>query len=242
MGEKIKIVIPSAWRAKNVTTTRFFKDTILCVPQNQLEEYQYENPTTEVVAHPDNVIGMGNKRNWIMKHFGSVFMIDDATLGLLRVYQLNATTCKPDEATDIIYGAATLARLMGCYLFGFNRTPRPLGYKGLKPIALTGFVNGAAMGILSGGCLKFNPDIHCNNDMYISCLNAFHYRKAYLDNRYCIKQNSVAKNTGGLSSIRNAQRELEDIETMKKLFGPVIKVEKRQRSAKEYNMLMQLPF
>lgn len=242
MQVEIKVVIPSAGRAGTITTHKYINNCIVCVPDSQVKQYEEQLPMIEIIGHPDSVIGMGNKRNWIHQHFGNVFMVDDDTKGLNRVYQKKCVKPTPDQSYDIIQACGNVAAMMGCYLFGFNMIPNPLGYKGHKPVKLTGFVNGAAIGLLSGSVLKFSNEIKCNNDVYISLYNAFYYRKCYLDQRFSIIQNSVGKNTGGMSVIRTQEAEDQDIQVLKRDFGEAIKVVRRENSAKKYNLSFNLPF
>jgi hypothetical protein len=242
MAIEIKVVIPSAGRASGITTTKYIDKCILCVPESELTIYRQFNPTTEIITHPDDVKGLGNKRNWIYKEFGNVFMVDDDTKGLNRIYKVKNKKCSPREAYDMIQYAGNIAKMMDCYLFGFNKIPNPLNYKGLKPFPMTGYINGAAIGMLEGSVLKFSDTVTCNNDVYISLLNAFYHRKCFIDSRFCIMQNSIAKNTGGLSNVRTHNAEEKDIELLKQMFGPVIKVVRKQNSAKQYNITLKIPF
>lgn len=242
MAVEIKVVIPSAGRAGVVSTTRYISKCILCVPEKEKELYEKFNPLSEVISHPDDVIGLGNKRNWIYKTFGNVFMVDDDTKGLMRMYKQKNKKCTPDEAYDVIQYVGNIAHLSECFLFGFNKIPNPLNYKGLKPFGLTGYINGAAIGMIENSVLKFSNEIKCNNDVYISLLNAFYYRKCFIDNRFVIMQNSIAKNTGGLAEVRNQDAEDRDIIEIQKMFGPAMKVVQRENSAKRWNISLKIPF
>ena len=78
MGNEIcKVVIPSHKRHDRVLTTSAVNNAILCVAESQASLYRACNPDIEVVTHPDSVIGLNPKRNWIIKHFGTVFQLDD---------------------------------------------------------------------------------------------------------------------------------------------------------------------
>lgn len=242
MGEEIKVVIPSAGRWDAVTTTKYVANCILCVPKSQESQYLNLYSRDQVVSHPDSVKGMGAKRNWICEHFGSVFMIDDDTTGIKRMYSKDGKRCTPGEAYNIIQAAGNMAINTGCVLFGFNKKATPLSYTGLKPFAMKGWVNGVGMGIIKNKMLKFSTEITCNNDVFISLLNAFYFHRCFIDNRYVVTQKGINKNTGGMSAFRTEEAELRDIKLIQEWFGPAVKLRQKAGSAKKFNLLMKLPF
>lgn len=79
---KIKIIIPTADRAKTVHPK--IPGQILCVPENQVEQYKEHNDC-EILTHP-KIKGLALKRQWILEKFGSVFMIDDDITKVERVH------------------------------------------------------------------------------------------------------------------------------------------------------------
>lgn len=78
----VKIIIPSKGRAKLITTHNYIINAIVCVAESELAEYKEHNPEVEYVTHPDSVIGIANKRQWIYDKFHNVFMMDDDLKGL----------------------------------------------------------------------------------------------------------------------------------------------------------------
>jgi hypothetical protein len=58
----MRIVIPSHKRAKDVLTKKIVMDTIICVAENQFEEYRFFNPDCDVIAHQTDLIGISPKR------------------------------------------------------------------------------------------------------------------------------------------------------------------------------------
>ena len=80
-----KIVIPSHKRHDRVFAKKLVNDPIICVAESQADLYQQFNPECEIVTHPDDVIGLIPKRNWMAKHFGELFMLDDDVLSLIHI-------------------------------------------------------------------------------------------------------------------------------------------------------------
>lgn len=242
MESEIKVVIPSAGRPNRITTTKHVAGAILCVPEKQMELYQEYNKHLEIVGHPDSVVGLGPKRNWICQHFGDVFMIDDDTFGLQRLYETRVTVCTPDEAYDMIQFIGNIARLSGCYLFGFSKYASTMNYSGLKPFSMTDYINAAGIGVLAGSKLKFSDTIHTNNDVFISCLNAHYYHKCFIDQRFSFRQKGINKGSGGSALIRTSETEEADIKELQRYFGDTIKIKQRPKSAKKWNITLKFPF
>lgn len=243
----IKIVIPSANRASRVRTKMVVNDAILCVPKSQVKEYKNFNDL-EVVGHPDSIIGLGNKRNWICEHFGDVFMLDDDLTSMRRMYVKGKGQSRiiRKDVTAIIQQTAETARLLGVYLFGFAPTPDPRLFHAYNPFRMTGGVIGCAMGILKGSKLKFNPDVIASNDYYISLLNAFYHRRVFCDYRYSFEAHGTFKSAGGLGDSRMIKSEKSDYLLLRALFGDAVRRKKQNRVtatlSHEYQKKFNLPF
>lgn len=70
---KLRIVIPSHKRHDRVFAKYLVNDPIICVAKSQADIYRDYNPDCEIVAHPDDVVGLIPKRNWMTKHFNEQF-------------------------------------------------------------------------------------------------------------------------------------------------------------------------
>jgi hypothetical protein len=169
------------------------------------------------------VKGLGAKRNWITGHFGSVFMVDDDLKGITRLYSTyRRAQVSADEAYYLIQNVANIANMAGAYLFGFNHNRHVMHFPGHEPFRMSGYINGAAIGILAGSKLKFSTEIVGANDFYISALNAYHHRMCVMDQRFVPNQESVGKTAGGLGAHRNNDSELNDMKILNRLFGDAI--------------------
>ena len=73
----LRIVIPSHKRHDRVFAKYLVNDPIICVAKSQADIYKQFNPDCEIVTHPDDVVGLIPKRNWMAKHFRNLFMLDD---------------------------------------------------------------------------------------------------------------------------------------------------------------------
>lgn len=245
--EVCKVVIPSYKRATRVLTTQAVDNAIICVPESQATLYRACNLGIEIVTHPDSVVGLPLKREWIRRHFGSVFMLDDDITDLKRVYTGKGedATVDPDVAYEIIQMTADAARQAGAYAFGFGVSPNPINYNSLSPIRMSGYLTGCAHGILSGSRLWYNPEVF-NEDYWISLLNAYEHRMIWRDERFYWAQRDTFVNPGGLSEFRNMNVEEEDFKTLQRIFGKEVVTLKKQSSTSKlkhpFQKTLKLPF
>jgi len=164
----VKLVIPTKGRAQTITSHKFIDNCIICVSKSEHDLYKQHNPDAEYLVHPDNIVGLPAKRQWIYDKCKNVFMLDDDLKGMIRLTQKPGETQKMDSELCyyVIQSAANVARMMGCYMFGFSNWVKPEHYHGHTPFSMNGFINGAGMGLLAGASpeLKFNSLLIASND------------------------------------------------------------------------------
>lgn len=245
--EIVKIVCPSHKRPDRVIAKDAITNLCLCVAESQEAAYKEHNPGVEIVTHPDDVVGLHAKRQWIYEHFGSVFMIDD-DVPHLRNLQAPAgqpQNFSPEETYEIVQRNAWITREIGAYLFGFNHIVRPEMSHPMDPYRFTGYIPGHSTGILAGSKLYWNPELKTTDDYWISCLNAYHHRKVVKDLRYAFDQKETFRGKGGQSDHRNMSVERESSRILHKYFGDVIQKKKDSPAAKrkhEEQRTLKLPF
>ncbi|TDB64403.1 GREB1-related protein [Arundinibacter roseus] len=245
--KEVKIIIPSHKRATRVRTTSAVYGAALCVEESQADLYRKCNPGIEIITHPDNVIGLTRKRDWMIRNIGDVFMLDDDIEHLSRIYTEpgEETVVDPEVAHDIIQMTAHAAWQAGAYLFGFSSSPTPISFNSLNPVQLSGYVTGCAHGVLTGSKLWYNGDIHCNEDYWISLLNAHHHRLIWKDTRFYWAQKDTFVNRGGLAEFRNVENEEKDFLLLRKVFGDVVELRKsngKSKLAHAFQKSLRLPF
>jgi hypothetical protein len=181
----------------------------------------------EILSHPDTVKGLAAKRNWILRRFereDAVVMLDDDLTGLARLSEPPRSKLgkivDPALIEEIIANDARLAAECGCFLFGWQAADHPEYYSGHKPIALTGFVNGCAIGFRRGHGLSFDERIVAKEDFDISAANAYRNRKCFRDLRYAFCRAPAL--AGGQYTIRRTWQEKTAVEELKRKWGEVI--------------------
>lgn len=209
----------------------YFEGSVLCVAESQAPRYREVYPDIEIVVHPDQVVGLGAKRDWIYAKFGDVAMVDDDVSGLYCLHEDRVRLLTAREARQRIEATAETARAMGAYLFGFNAIRRPDCYHANAPFALKGKINGCLFGILAGSKIRFTlPEPTVAVEDYIASLfNAYHHRYLLLDNRFAPHQEYIS--VGGQARYRSGQTEKSDNEILRKYFGEAVVVRRHCRFA-----------
>jgi hypothetical protein len=230
-----KIVIPSHKRHDRVVSKDLVNNPIICVEEKQFDIYKEYNPDCEIVAHPNDVVGLIPKRNWMAKHFGDLFMIDDDVFWFKRNYvtvgQL-AAIHDPSLCTQQIYKLYEMAKLLNISVFGFSKIPRPEQYDEFRPFSLHRAITGCAYGVIPNANTYWNEDMKVKEDYWISCLMKYHERKILVDGRYNFTQKDTFINPGGLSEIRNHDEEMRSMLILKKHFGDTVKLKVDRKNAK----------
>jgi hypothetical protein len=228
---EINIIIPSAGRAKQVLTN--IESQILCVPEAELEQYRKYNDF-EIIVHPD-FINLAQKRNWIYKKFGDVFMADDDIITIERVYIHKNAILDPLEARNIIQNLYNLAKDIDAKIFGFCEDPNPNHYNPYKPLMLKGYINGCAIGMLKDEKLYFTEKTTAAESHWINLLNMYYNRYNLIDTRFHFRQkaNSTFLGSGGQAARRTMASEARDTLFLRQTFGESVVLRRKKKNAKQ---------
>lgn len=251
MKEIVKLVIVSHKRADNVKSAKAFANACICVEESQVEEYKKYNPDSEIVAHPDSVIGLAAKYKWIHENFGDFAIIGDDIDFLRRNYlkdmRNKAAEIDPQTAYDIIQATAATAKNLGVKLFAFSKESNPLTYSGHNPFKLTGIASGGVIGVFKEFQMnKITERCVSGLDYFLSGINTHFNRMVFIDSRYftsCNEGTFVSK--GGMSDFRTIETEKNDLIYLKELFGSAIVVKKSEYFRKkkhQYEKSIKIPF
>lgn len=247
----LKIVIPSHKRADRVKTLKLVPDAILCVEEKQVDEYRAHYPNVEIVAHPNEVRGLIPKRNWMAKHFGDLFMLDDDVTIFRRLYiekGESAVIKDPKFIRARIEELHELAMLMDIHLYGFGKKIAPVMYDEFEPISLCQCVTGCSYGVIANENTVWNESFQLKEDFLISCYVKYKERKVLIDNRYNFTQEDTMTNSGGLASIRNQDTERENVMRLRQFFGEVVNIKGKASNGcnpiidkSQFNITVTLP-
>ena len=196
------------------------------MPASQAREY--ESAGAPILPHPESVKGLTPKLNWLLDKFkaeDAVVFIDDDIVSLQRCFVSPgeaSTIREPALIEAIIRATCILARDVGAYYFGWEASNGALRYyTGLKPVMLTGYINGCAMGFRRGHGLRFDERIVAKNDFDIAAMNAWRHRICVKDCRYTFCQAETFKGRGGQAAYRTSETERRDVALLQKKWGDI---------------------
>ena len=242
----IPIIIPSAHRAASVLTR--IEGAILFVPETERTAYKAHHPHAEIIGHPP----MGNlaqKRQAIYDQFGDHFQVDDDIKEVVRFHDPEADPrLTPAEAAQLIQVTYETAQAAGAYLFGFSRSPNPKHYNAHKPIMLVGYINACAFGLRQSKHLFFTPHTTAAESHWITLLNAYHHRYAWIDTRFHFAQapNSTFTRPGGQAAKRTLASERRDTLFLRRMFGNAVRIKKGRatdsKALHKYQRTVRIPF
>lgn len=207
-----------------------------------------------MLTHPNRVRGLTPKLNWILDYFrdeDAVVFVDDDIVGVQRCFVSpgeSSTIREPPLIEAIIEATSILARDVGAYYFGWEASNGALRYyTGLKPIMLTGYINGCAMGFRKGHGLRFDERIVAKNDFDIAAANARRHRMCVKDCRYTFCQKETFTGRGGQAAYRTSATEKRDVALLQKKWGDIFSSGGHSGTRKRdyagiQKITMQLPF
>jgi hypothetical protein len=213
-----------------MTTHRLVTDFRVCVPRSQADDYAAVVGKARVWTHPDTVVGLTPKLNWILdqeKDTPVVVLLDDDLTKMIRCFNSpgegSVIIREPDRIEAIIHHTARLAADLGAKLFGWAASDGSLRYyDGLKPFSLSGYINGCATGFLRGHGLRYDERIVAKNDYDICALNAYQNRYCFKNARYNWAQTATFTGRGGQAAHRNSETEQRDVRLLLRKWGPEI--------------------
>tara|TARA_Y100000588_G_C14171926_1_gene889569 strand:+ start:634 stop:1374 length:741 start_codon:yes stop_codon:yes gene_type:complete len=231
MAKTIKIIVPSTGRPCDVLTN--IHNQILCIPESEKKEYKKHNEC-EIITHKDNIIGLGNKRQWIYEKFGDVFMLDDDIVSVERKYR-NINQLIDDKLSyKIIQENYNLVKNMkDVFLFGFSDMPSTVFYKSHAPFHSNSIIKCCAFGILKHPKLYFTNKMTGAHSYWITLLNKYYNRKHLIDERYHFRQKrkSTYKEKGGQAKHRTLESEKRDSLFLRMMFGESVVLKKQSKKS-----------
>lgn len=249
----VKILIISHNRPDNVKTLKAIdnKRVSICIAESQLEAYKKNYPNVDYVLHPDSVIGLAEKYNWIYNEFKNVCIVADDIDVFRRNYLADSKGKKdyiaPELVPDLIQATAITGYNFGAKLCAWSKESNPLTYSGHNPFKITGLASGGVL-IFLEGWKKFELSSRCTSglDYYLSGMNAYFHRTLFIDNRFGVMcKEGTFVSQGGMADYRTIESERKDYKFLKELFGEAIQVKKNENLRKkkhQYEKTLKVPF
>lgn len=243
------LVCPSHGRADRVRTLEItdHDHLSLCVAKSQAPLYAERHPDVELHVHPDDVIGLASKRNWVLERFkgDDVFMVDDDILSWRHLTSVPGLLeyVRPNQVLPIVTRTFAEAADIGAYLIGYAPVADTRTFSPLKPFQFTGYVAGHASGLRAGHGLWYHVDC-IQEDWWISLLNAYFHRVCLVDHRYGAYQKATFKGIDGLGAHRTVGSERKGYDLLRRHFGSVVVHKKGTAThpARPWSVSMKLPY
>ncbi len=215
----MQIVIPSKGRSNIVgeRTLALFPDAVVCVGESERDDYF--KVTKNLLIHPDDILGIGPLRQWILDHVDDpvVYQIDD---DLKKLYDQTGfhkrRITDPREAQAIVERLAIVAQEAGARVFGFQICARPVAYKPFDPFHLNAWVGGS-IGII-GRELRYDTSLLLRADIDFCLKSLMLDRIVMVDGRYDFAYDLFA-GAGGGSKLRSQERHQKEINYLLKRWG-----------------------
>jgi hypothetical protein len=236
----VTIVCCTHGRAGQVHAFRAFgEELLLSVAESQLPAYRAAYPTARFDPHPDSIVGLPAKKQFLLEKFGSVFWIDDDAAQMID--HTDSTKVEPAKANALVHRLADQAQQMGAHLFGFGSDVVPLHFQPQRPFAVTGMLGGGKFGVLEGSQLWYpdDPEVGIWEDLWLGALNAVHHRFCLVDLRYVLP--TFVGQEGGLASLRTDSVLWRQADRMVEMFGDAIKL-KAKGDAQLYPWRLSVPW
>ena len=245
----LNIVIPSYKRSERVIAKKIVTNPIICVSESERGVYSEMNPDCEIVCHPDSVKGLPAKRNWMVQHFGELFMLDDDVTEIHPLFYDKESSChtitNPAIVRKIIERLYTISKMLNVHLFGFTKNQRPMFYNPSKPYVMNTRVTGCSYGVIKSKNTFWPKDLILKEDFWISGYVKYTERLLLIDTRYTFNQEDTFVNPGGLSEYRNTDTEREAMIYIKRHFGNCVKIKGENgilKNKQQINISMSFPF
>lgn len=228
----VRVVIPSRRRIDVVRerSLRWFPDATVCVAQS--EAGAYREKMSNVVAHPDAVVGMGPLRQWILDNFSDerLLMADDdiyACYSVTRERKLSID--RPDDVRAVVECAAECAAGVGARIFGFSQAWDVRKFLPQKPVNLCGWVGGV-VGFI-GREVRYDQGLLLRADVD-ACLNSLlRHRIIYQDLRFSFAHKRFS-GTGGNAAVRSEGQHQRELSYLLKKWGRHLEVRRTKTAVR----------
>ena len=226
LPDPIRYVIMSRARADILPacSLSLFPDADVCVDEREADAYRPITRPEKLMLHPP-LAGQCAIRNWILdtlKERIVVILDDDLEYVVSYVGIRTRRSKEPDDIRQIVENAATCAEAFRSYLFGFNQTFDPKTFAPQDPIRLNRWL-GTVMGFIGRDTrVRWDDSLKLRGGIEISLRALLFNRIIYTGARFHFVSTGRFKKRGGASADRSAERERQELDTLKRRWGKFI--------------------
>jgi hypothetical protein len=221
----MKVVIATHMRPKICRdySATLIPSALISVAQGQVKDYvDAGNNKSKMLIHPDDMIGLCKKRNWILRNVTDevVVMIDDDIANVRSLVGERPRVIK-DEASilRIFNNSCEIAKVVGAHLFGYNQSWDIKKYAPFVPFSFIGYPAGVH-GII-GREVWYDENNMLHDDVDYALQQIEKYRVVWLDKRFgfcCPVQTTRMPGRG--QSYNSEQRDRQERAYLKQKWGP----------------------
>lgn len=227
---RISINCPSYQRAGAVGVLSYLPGARLFVCESEAAAYREKHPDATLVVMPAGVQGnIARVRNWMLEHefdrgIDAVCMVDDDLRYVGRFRRRKRVRVPPAEIEAWVYKYSRVALESGAKLWGINVNNDNQAYREFSPFSFVSVVLGPFMVHLKNG-IRYDERFFLKEDYDISIQHLNAYRRVLRLNAFFYMAGMGGSGTGqagGISGIRNVEREFDQIELLQKKWGRLI--------------------
>lgn len=227
-----EIAIPSKGRAGLITSQNIFKSGVLYVPESELMQYSiYKN---KIVQIPNEVKGITQTRNWILKHNENknVFFLDDDLQygGYIERKETKYKVIRVEDESVYIGEIEKLFEVsyqVGSKIFGFFTVGNNLTNYSYSPFLFNGVCLGSCMGIINDGSYFFDESFEVKED-YELTLRHLKEKGLTVRSNILFMQHEHTQTKGGCRDSNRIEKEKKAIKKLISMYPGMIKEAKHR--------------
>lgn len=239
----IRFYAPSYKRADGILTHRVFPDTVYCVHEFEVEEYEAKG--VNVAKLPDEIRGnIARVRNWIKaeaeKESGAFVILDDDIKAFTYWQEQKKQLLTGERALDHVQRMVDLAETWGASLFGVNPAIDKGSYREHTPFSTVSYCSASFHGF--NGCrYRYDERIPLKED-YDICLQVLNAERIVLRfNQYGLDKDDH-QNEGGCADYRTIGIEREQFDIFQRKWGKkIVQEDTRSKQAFDINPIVKVP-
>jgi hypothetical protein len=227
-----EIAIPSKGRAGLITSQNIFKSGVLYVPESELMQYSiYKN---KIVQIPNEVKGITQTRNWILKHNENknVFFLDDDLQygGYIERKETKYKVIRVEDESVYIGEIEKLFEVsyqVGSKIFGFFTVGNNLTNYSYSPFLFNGVCLGSCMGVINDGSYFFDESFEVKED-YELTLRHLKEKGLTVRSNILFMQHEHTQTKGGCRDSNRIEKEKKAIKKLISMYPGMIKEAKHR--------------
>jgi len=239
---KIGIFAPSYKRPEKSITQTVYPDVKIVVAESEAAEYLKNG--NEIIVCPDDQQGnVCRVRNWILREnedLDCVAILDDDCKGMYRWQEQERFKLSPEEFYEFVEASTIMAYDMRVKMWGVNCLVDKGAYREHTPFSFVQYI-GAPFTAHCKTDLFFDEELPLKEDYDLTLQHLQKYGRVLRFNayHYDVKQ---AQQTGGCASYRNAEREREQFDLLRKKWGDkIIGYDKSTKRKFDFNPILRSP-